>query len=473
MSSNTVPVTAIFDIGKTNKKFLLFDESFNVIHRSQAAIPLTVDDDGDPCDDLQVVTEWMKETFEKIHSDKRFTIKAVNFTTYGASFVHIDNQGNVVTPLYDYLKNYPEDLIEEFYAKYGGKEAFSLATASPSLGMLNSGLQLYWLKNKKPEIFSKIAHSLHFPQYASYLFTKYLCSELTSIGCHTAMWDFGNNTYHRWVKQEGMEPLLPPIVSATEHRSINYKGDQIVAGVGVHDSSASLAPYLMALDDPFLLVSTGTWSITLNPFNKSLLSNEELNRDCLNFMNVYGEQVRASRFLLGKEYEHQKEKLKKQFGVSSYEQDLSLDVSILERMIREKNNDKLILETVGGSGPYPQTSDAAWDISAFDSYEEAYHQLMIDLVSIQADSIQLTLDGKDIRKVIVTGGFSNNRMFMQLLATMFPDKEVYTANLSDSTALGAAFLMRKAEDITSDDFLKLKKTKPLADNQLAAYQWHD
>ena len=436
MSSNTVPVTAIFDIGKTNKKFLLFDESYNVIHRSQAAIPLTVDDDGDSCDDLQVVIDWMYETFERIIDDERFTIKAVNFTTYGASLVHLDDDGNVVTPLYDYLKAYPEDLIKEFYAKYGGKEAFSLATASPSLGMLNSGLQLYWLKNEKPDAFKKITHSLHLPQFASYLFTKYLCSELTSIGCHTALWDFRDGTYHKWVRQEGIEPLLPPIVSATEHRSINYKGNDIVSGVGVHDSSASLAPYLMALDEPFLLVSTGTWSITLNPFNKALLSNEELDRDCLNFMNVYGEQVRASRFLLGKEYEHQKERLKKQFGVSSYEQDLSPDVSLIEKVIEGVNKSKLILETVGGSGPYPQASEATWDINAFDSYEEAYHQLMIDLVSIQADSIKLTMDGKDIRKIIVTGGFSNNRMFMQLLASMFPDKHVYTANLSDVRAPG-------------------------------------
>lgn len=466
-----LPVTAVFDIGKTNKKFLLFDESYHVTHHSQTTLPLTTDDDGDPCDDLDELIGWMRETFEEVLTDKRFTIGSMNFTTYGASLVHLDDKRKSVTPLYDYLKAYPGDLLHDFYAKYGGKETFSQTTASPSLGMLNSGLQLYWLKYRKPKVFQKIRHSLHFPQFASFLFTGYLCSELTSIGCHTAMWDFTSNSYHEWVDKEGLRPLLPPIVPATNHKLINYKGKEIRTGVGVHDSSASLAPYLVAMKEPFLLVSTGTWSITLNPYNKSLLSDEELSRDCLNFMNVYGRQVRASRFLLGKEYEYQKEKLKKRFGVSSSEQEVTFDEHLMNRLLGEGHINRLILETVGGSGPYPQKSDQEWDVSGFKTYEEAYHQLMMDLVSIQTDSIRLTMDNEKISEIIVTGGFSKNEMFMKLLATRFPGKQVYTANLSDSTALGAALLIGYKQKINPDDFLELKKTLPLDNTSIRAYNW--
>ena len=56
--------------------------------------------------------------------------------------------------------------------------------------MLNSGLQLYWLKKTKPEVFKKIKYSLHLPQYLSYIFTGIPLSEYTSIGCHTALWDY-------------------------------------------------------------------------------------------------------------------------------------------------------------------------------------------------------------------------------------------------------------------------------------------
>ncbi len=471
--STPVPVTAVFDIGKTNKKFLLFDESFKVIHRGQTAIPLSTDDDGDPCDDLGDMVDWMYDTFEHNLADNSFAIKAINFTTYGASFVHLDDRGKVVTPLYDYLKAYPDDLLDEFYDKYGGKTTFALDTASPSLGMLNSGLQLYWLKHKKPKVFKKISHSLHFPQYASYLFTNFLCSELTSIGCHTAMWNFRDNSYHKWIKNEGIRPLLPPVVSAMKYNKIKYKGNEMLAGVGVHDSSASLAPYLMAVNEPFLLISTGTWSITLNPFNNSQLSIEELDRDCLNFMNVYGKQVRASRFLLGKEYEHQKEKLRKKFGVSSYEQEVRLNERLMNELIGKEEVNGLRLETASGSGPYPQKSDKEWELFSFNSYEEAYHQLMMDLVSIQVDSIKLSMNGDDISRIIVTGGFSNNNMFMKLLATKFPNSHVYTADLSDSTALGAALLMKDENEINPDDFMNLKEVTPLNNILIRDYHWYN
>ena len=73
---------------------------------------------------------------------------------------------------------------------FGGVEEFSRQTASPALGMLNSGLQILWLKKHRAEIFKKVESIMHFPQYISYLLTNQVTSEYTSIGCHTAMWGF-------------------------------------------------------------------------------------------------------------------------------------------------------------------------------------------------------------------------------------------------------------------------------------------
>lgn len=105
---------------------------------------------------------------EKLCQDPQYEIKALNFSTYGATFVSIGEDGKPVTPIYNYLKDFPEDVHREFYSKYP-EESINQTTASPTLGMLNSGLQLYWLKRKKPEVFNKIKYSLHLPQYISYL----------------------------------------------------------------------------------------------------------------------------------------------------------------------------------------------------------------------------------------------------------------------------------------------------------------
>ena len=50
---------------------------------------------------------------------------------------------------------------------YGGESQFSKQTASPVLGNLNSGMQLYRMKYEKPEKFKQINYALHLPQYLS------------------------------------------------------------------------------------------------------------------------------------------------------------------------------------------------------------------------------------------------------------------------------------------------------------------
>ena len=91
-----------------------------------------------------------------------YNIAAVNFTTYGASLMYIDAMGRALTPVYNYLKPMPAEVLEGFYESYGGLEEFSRKTASPSLGMLNSGLQALWLKRKKPEVYSKCGYRIAF-----------------------------------------------------------------------------------------------------------------------------------------------------------------------------------------------------------------------------------------------------------------------------------------------------------------------
>ena len=159
------PVIAIYDIGRTNKKLLLYDREYQVVYQDQVSLPEIKDEDGYPCEDVNNVSQWVKKSFKAIKRNKKFAIRALNVSAYGASFVHLDERGRPATPLYNYLKPYPEGLAEQLYEQYGGETTFVRQTASPRMGMLNSGLQLYWLKHCKPEMYNKIWRSLHLPQY--------------------------------------------------------------------------------------------------------------------------------------------------------------------------------------------------------------------------------------------------------------------------------------------------------------------
>jgi sugar (pentulose or hexulose) kinase len=100
---------------------------------------------------------------------------------------------------------------------------------------------------------------------------------------------------------------------------------------------------------------------------------------------------------------------------------------------------------------------------------------MLDLIAIQAESIKLA-EGKDpVEKLIVTGGFSQNGFYVKMLASRFPDKKVYTASLSNASALGAALVINDSEKLEKEgqkELLDLTLHKPLSDSGIVEYRWH-
>ncbi|MEQ8707179.1 MAG: FGGY family carbohydrate kinase [Phaeodactylibacter sp.] len=430
-------VTAIFDIGKTNKKFFLFDAQFREVHRAYTRFEETKDDDGDACDDLQQLTAWMKATFAEALADQRFNIRWLNFSTYGASLVHIDRNGQPVTPLYNYLKRLPEDLMERFMEQYGPSENWQAQTASPLMGMLNSGLQLYWLKHHKPEQFAKVHRSLHFPQFCAYLFTGKVQTEYTSIGCHTGLWHYKEGDYHPWVYAEDLDRKMPALCPTTTATPVHFGEQEVMVGVGIHDSSAALLPYILANKEPFLLLSTGTWSIALNPFSAAPLTKTDLANDCLNFLRVDGMPVRAARLFLGNEYKIWARKLAEYYG-KPYEthRNVAFDTGI-HQQLQSITEPVFQWESIRRPGETAQGA-AETRLSRFGSYEAAYHQLMRELAQAQCQSLKRAQGQSDIRKLYIDGGFVDNAIFLRYLAEALPGYSITTTESPLGSALGAA-----------------------------------
>jgi L-fuculokinase len=120
---NKIPVIAIFDVGKTNKKLLLFNEQYELLQEDSRPMDEITDEDGFPCDDVQALASWIRESYTRLLSSQQYEVKGINFSGYGASFVYIGVDGRVMLPLYNYLKPYPKPLLETFYAKYGGRRS--------------------------------------------------------------------------------------------------------------------------------------------------------------------------------------------------------------------------------------------------------------------------------------------------------------------------------------------------------------
>lgn len=440
--------TLIFDIGKTNKKAFLFDDNYQEVKKVYTRFEEQQDEAGFPCDDLQAIQDWIQATIHSVFKADKYDIQAINFSTYGASFVHIDRNGKPLTPLYNYLKPIPKKVINQFYKKYGDELKIAQETASPPLAMLNSGLQLYWLKYAQPEIFKKIRWSLHFPQYLSYLLTGIPISDYTSIGCHTALWDFSQKAYHNWVYAEGIDQILPPIIPTDTSINTTIFGKKVKIGVGIHDSSSALLPYIRADKKPFLLISTGTWSISLNPFNKDLLTNEELEKDCLNFMRTNGQPVKAARLFLGAEYKLQVEALQAFFGEKKgAHKKVCFDKEWYQEALTNKKG-KFKYKYLKTPWKQPKKSQ----LKNFKHFTEAYHQLMWEMVQLQINAATLAIGKTPISKIYIDGGFADNQVFVNSLKHAFKDKKIRTTQSPLGSALGAAVVI--ADDKIKKRFLK-------------------
>lgn len=415
------PVIAIFDVGKTNKKLFLFNRDYKIVYEKSARFIETVDEDGFPCENVDALKQSLLESLKEVERLTEFEVVAANFSTYGASFAYIDENGEPLTPLYNYLKPYPPELQAAFYKQHGNEENFARETASPVLGSLNSGMQLYRLKHEQPEIFKRVKYALHLPQYMSYIITGQAFTDVTSIGCHTGLWNFDKNKYHQWVYDEHIDEILAPI----EPVSKVVKIDGVIAGIGLHDSSAALIPYITSFHEPFMLLSTGTWCISLNPFNNSPLTADELAQDCLCYMDQNGKAVKASRLFAGHEHEVQTKAIAEHFGVNT---------SKFKSMAYNPN----YFDTLKPTG---------FDPSELDKYlneEEAYHHLIYHLVQQQIVSSALVLKDTPVKRIFVDGGFSRNAIYMTLLASAFNDIEVFAASMPQATALGAALAIHKS-----------------------------
>ena len=428
---------AIFDIGKTNKKLFLFNEQYKIVLERKVQFPEIIDEDGFPCDDVKQLSEWVKQSLQEILLLKEFTVKAINFAAYGASFVYINSIGKVLSPLYNYLKPFPSIVKENFYQEYGGEVEVSLATASPVLGNLNSGMQLYRLKNSLPELFEQIHYALHLPQYISYLVTGKAFSEITSIGCHTSLWDFTKWKYHDWVYTEKLTEKFPAILPSNKTVDATVNRKRIKAGIGLHDSSSALIPYLTCFSEPFILLSTGTWCISFNPFNDDPLTTAELQLDCLCYIEYHGHPVKASRLFAGNEHEQQVKILATRFKVPvDYYQKMIFVPELLEKY--HTSNYEAMAET-----GLHVSAFAERELEKFSSYEDAYHQLIYDIIQQQKLSTSLVLSARRVSRIFVDGGFAKNHIYMNMLAAAFPNMEVFAATVSQASALGAALSIHK------------------------------
>jgi hypothetical protein len=243
--------------------------------------------------------------------------------------------------------------------------------------------------------------------------------------------------YHPWIKIHGLN--LPEPVPVETVNEIEVEGKKVKIGVGIHDSSSSLAPYFSSKAGKFLLISTGTWCINMNPFNSEKLTADQLDKDCLCYMSINRQPVKSSRLFLGHLHETALKQICDHFRKpEDFYKRLKADDQLSTHLKSKFNRKKVFFQT----GPYSRELKDNIDMYEFNSSEEAYHQLMNELGDLTIESVNLVLpEIDDIENIYIAGGFSKNELFQNLISKAYRSKFVYASEIANGSALGAAMVV--------------------------------
>jgi sugar (pentulose or hexulose) kinase len=417
---------AVIDIGKTNAKVVVLDTATG----AEIAVerrPNTVIKTGlYPHYDIETLWQFILDILKTFAVTPGFD--AISITTHGASAALLDDKGDLAMPVLDYEHEYPLDIRQD-YARL--RPAFA-ETGSPlqSVG-LNLGAQIHYQKTAFPQEFAAVRSIVTYAQYWAARLTGVLATEVTSLGCHTDLWNPGANAFSSLVDTLDIRTLMAPVRSAFD--VLGSVKPQITSDIGlsaeipvycgIHDSNASLLPHLLKRQGNFSVVSTGTWVV--NFAIGGTLEQLDATRDTLTNVDAYARPVPSSRFMGGREYEM----LTQQFG--------TVDVSDIEAAVPAvlARGMMLLPSVVKGSGPFPE-HETRW-IADDGATSAERHAAAAFYLALMTD-VSLSLIGRK-GPILVEGPFSKNALYLRALST-FADSDVIAVSGSTGTSAGAALL---------------------------------
>jgi len=409
---------AVLDIGKTNIKVLAFDAAGAVVsERSRPNAPLPPDADQPWLRlDLEGVWTFLLDALREIRPVER-----VSISTHGAAGVLIDEDGRVAAMDYEW---------DGFDPAYDALRPTFAETLSPALPRgLNLGRQLFHLTRnaRAPKAF------LTYPQYWAWRLSGVMASEATSLGCHTDLWDPQMGDFSSLVARMGWRPLFPPVRRAWE--TLGALRPEIAAATGLsantqvltgaHDTNAAIAPYLAAQQEPFTLVSTGTWVVVMAVGGQGALDS---NADMLANVDVRGDPLPCARFMGGREFAALAGENPPEPDAADVAALVAADVCALPAF--SDQGGPFASRTGRVEGAVPQTPRARAALATL--YSGLMTAYLIDRLEAPGE-------------IVVEGGFARHGAFAAVLAALLPGRRVSVAASVSGAAEGAACLARWGE----------------------------
>jgi L-fuculokinase len=451
---------AVFDVGKTNKKLLVFNHRLELLDAAYHTFD-QYDKDGVQIEAVEETSAWLIASLRDMAA--KHDIGAISVSTHGAAFACIDGAGKLAVPVLSYTTDPGPEFNARFSAEFGDAKTLQKETKTPDmigLGCMAKGIG--FARERWPEAFRNVAAILALPQYYGFVLTGKKAIDPTNVGCHTAFWNFEKEDWSEVLDRMGLRGFFPRsisdpwdvlgMVTPDIARTTGLAEDTVVT-VGIHDSNASLLPYLIKETDPFVVNSTGTVSVSLRPTPDVTLADEDIGKIVYYNLSAFKTPVKTTIFMGGMEFDTYMGLLSAVHGSSPHP---GLDRGLLEDILTARR--LFVLPSFIPFGMFPDSAArvvegdqviALGDLfggthpAFFKDYATAYHVLVLS-VALQAEVALTAVGLAPGMRLFVEGGFAKNEIYTRVLAALFPKAATATTNLQEATAFGAALLGKAA-----------------------------
>ncbi len=413
---------AVIDVGKTNAKLVVVDAATGTEVASRSTPNSVVEEGPYPHYDVEALWGFFIESLAGFARSPGFD--AISVTAHGASAALLGENG-LAMPVIDYEYNYPDEVRAAYKAL---RPDFS-ETRSPFLsGGLNVGAQIHYQKTQFPEQFGKVRTIVTYAQYWVWRLSGVAVNEVTSLGCHTDLWNPELGEYSSLVDRLGLRPLMAPTRSAFDKigdlrlplaRQIGID-EAVPVYCGIHDSNATLLPHLISRKSPFQLSRPEPGSCLLPLVEGSTISTRT------------GHACQCRRLWQGGAVGtiHGRTRIR---SLDRWQSRFEPDAEALDRVIRDQF--MILPSVVQGSGPYPAREAILLNGK---SRSDAEQSAAASLYTALMTNTCLELIGAS-GPTIVEGPFSRNRTYLSALKSL-TGRDVIALPGSTGTSLGAAML---------------------------------
>lgn len=414
----------VVDVGKSLSKVTLWSRAGEVLDR-QLRANARVEDSGLARLDVHGIGDWLIEVLRRYAGEG---VEVIIPVAHGAGVAALVDDTLAFAPL-DYEQPIPAEILTAYRRL---RDPFAVTGSPPLPDGLNLGAQLFWLQSLYPQRFVQSV-LMPWPQYWTWFLTGTAASEVTSLGCHSDLWDPSASTFSPMAQKLGWADRFATRFHASQR--VGGLCPQLAAATGLpatvsvlaglHDSNAALLAsrtFPDVADEEATLLSTGTWFVAMRSARGSFdTASLPANRDCLVNVDIDGRAVPSSRFMGGREIELLGERIDVS-GTDGLTSVLGAPVPILPSQ-------------VAGSGPFP-AARGGWRVRPADP---AGRSAAVALYAALMADASLDLIGARTA-IVVEGRFARSEIFVRALASLRPNSRVLVADGDADVSFGALLL---------------------------------